>query len=181
MLVALDDIPTRGLDVVLGPWAARACALGLEGEDARCEGRLHVSRHDRHILVQGEVRGSAVVRCDRCTAPQRFELAAELTCLYSPIDAIPERTEEEAADLGVPEGLPVSSCELAEYDGVRLDLAEVVRETFVVERPARLLCADMIGPAADPACQARWNQLSNQTLMDEVDPRLAVLSNFRPK
>lgn len=181
MQVALDDIPTRGLDVVIGPWAVRACASGLEGEDAQCEGHLRVTRHDRHILVEGEVSGSAVVRCDRCTAPQRFALSAPIVCLYSPIDAIPERNEDDEGDPQLPEGLPVSSCELAEYDGVRLDLAEVVRETFVVERPARLRCADILGDEADAACQARWNQISNQTPMAEVDPRLAALSNFRPK
>jgi uncharacterized metal-binding protein YceD (DUF177 family) len=182
VLVALDDIPTRGLDVVLGPWAVAACAKGIEGTEAQCAGQLHVSRHDRHILVQGALTASALVQCDRCGEPLRLPLEAELTCLYSPLDAVPERGEEEdEGGLPLPEGVPVEACELAEYDGVRLDLAEVVRETCVVERPARVRCVDILGPEADAACIARWQQLSHQTPADEVDPRLAALSNFRPK
>lgn len=179
MIVALEDIPNQGLDVPLGPWARSACAEGLEGSDAEVAGRLRVSRHEVHILVRGPIHGEAVVRCDRCGAEVRFGIDVELVCLYSPIDAVPVREEEEE-EPPLPEGLPVSACELGEYDGARLDLAEVVRETCVVERPARILCGEVFGPEADAACRTRWVESTRSSPGDEVDPRLAVLSTFRP-
>lgn len=180
MIVRLDDIPKQGLDVVLGPWAVGACAAGLEGVAAACSGELQLSRHDRHILVRGSVRGEADVRCDRCGEGLRLVREVEVCCLYSPLDAIPERQEEDEAP-PLPAGLPVTSCELGEYDGVQLHLGDVVRETFLLERPPRVLCADVLGPDADPLCLARWQRRAAIAPADEVDPRFAALKSFRPE
>lgn len=146
--VTLDAIPPHGLHVDLGAagvqaWALSAAAEGIEGEIRALSGRLRILRYGVHILVDGELTASGTVSCDRCRHPLPLSVSGQVNCLYSPIDTVPERSEEEEGDYTAPVQLPVEVNDLGEYDGKALDLCNVVREFFAVERPPRLLCEDV--------------------------------------
>jgi uncharacterized metal-binding protein YceD (DUF177 family) len=171
-LVPLEAVPSHGLDIVVdADWARKACAEGLGGTTQSVGGRLQLDRHDRDISLEGPLSGRADVPCDRCGAPVRLDVKVDLRCLY--LAPRPESEPEPEADYE----------ELGDYDGVTFDVAEAVREAFVLERPARVLCADFAPAAeretADAACLARFRAASGST--PSVDPRLAALQNFKPE
>lgn len=180
MIVALTDIPTRGLDVQVGSWAAAAFAEGLAGEVKAFEGALTVTRHDDvHIAVRGELHLVGEVPCDRCGEPLVVSLGGDLSVLYSPVSALPETDEDED---GLPRppvdpGFPVE--DVGEYDGQALDLAHVVREWAIVERPARLQCADL-DEAEDEPCRARFRARAGASASLPVDPRFSTLLSLIP-
>lgn len=169
-LVPLDSIPTHGLTVQVLDWARAGCGEGLGGEATAVGGSLVVSRAKRHIVVTGQLTGTATVVCDRCGEPLPFSVSGEANCVYVPAD--------EVAAAPVDEELPAEAPEQGEYDGVALDLVHVVREFFALERPARILCGDL-DPAADAACLARFRAKADLG-QPSPDPRFAVLKGVKP-
>jgi uncharacterized metal-binding protein YceD (DUF177 family) len=165
-VVALEAIPPHGLTVPVGDWARAAVGEGLGGTFRFVEGELIVTRAGRDIAVRGELRGGVTVACDRCGELLELDAAPEVSCLYLAPRPEGEAPPESEAD------------ELGEYDGVTLDLAHVVAETFALERPFRVFCGDL-DPTQDAACLARFKARSN--LPPSVpDPRLAALKGFKP-
>jgi uncharacterized metal-binding protein YceD (DUF177 family) len=163
-IVPLDSIPSHGLDVPVQVWAASRAAEALEGPLSSLGGSLHVVRVGGDIGVAGTVSAEADVPCDRCGAQARLSVTADVSCLY-------------AAPRGVDEAEPETDYdEVGDYDGAALDLSHVVGESLALERPARVLCADM-DPAADAACLARWRAAAGQG-DPAPDPRLAALRNL---
>ena len=178
-VVTLEAIPTHGLSVEVRSWALDACGEGLGGSARSVDGQLEVTRVGPDIRIEGEIRGAALVACDRCGELLDLEVAADVSCLYlAPRPADQEEPETDTDELG-------------EYDGVSMDLAHVVRECLALERPIRMYCADLVpglvtglvDPSArddvDIACLARFTARAGKTPA-EIDPRLAALKGFKP-
>jgi uncharacterized metal-binding protein YceD (DUF177 family) len=177
VVLALADIPSHGSRVALGPWARAAAAEGIGGEVNAFEGEFLVTRHGEHLAVRGEIHLVGTVACDRCGGPLLLSLGGDMSVLYSPVSALPETVEDE-------EGLPKPPIELefpvedlGEFDGERLDLAQVVHEWAAVERPVRLRCADL-DAETDDACRARFRARARVSDIPATDPRFAVLSSL---
>lgn len=168
-VVALDYIPTPGLQVEVADWACAGVAEGLGGSSGTVSGQVHVTRRGRHVVVRGALEGAATTACDRCGEDLRLLVSGDVDCVYVPVDELAARSEEEPEDDGPDQG---------EYDGVALDLVHVVREFFALERPPRLLCADL-DQAADAACLARFRAKANLG-PSEPDPRFAALKGVKP-
>ena len=175
MVVALADIPQRGLDVPLGAWAKGAAAEGLAGEVKAFEGRFLVTRHGVHIAVRGEVHVVGEVPCDRCGAPLLVSLGGDVSCVYSPVTALPETDEDTEGLPQPPVALDFRVEDVGEYDGERLDLAQVVREWATVERPIRLTCGEM-DEAEEAACSARFRAMAGTPAGPTVNPKFAALA-----
>ncbi len=155
MNVALADIPAPGLDIVLGSWAAAACASGFGGEVKAFEGALTLTRHGVHIAARGEVHLVGEVPCDRCSDSLVVSLGGDVSIVYSPLASLPEVTDDEDGLPQAPVDVGFTVDDVGEYDGVALDLSAVVREWAMVERPARLTCG-VLDEAEDEACEARF-------------------------
>ena len=170
-VVTLESIPSHGLSVEVRSWALVACGEGLGGSARSVDGQLEVTRVGPDIRIEGEVRGAALVACDRCGELLDLEIATDVSCLY--LAPRPADQEEPTSDTD----------EVGEYDGVSMDLAHVVRESLALERPLRLYCADLADPPArdqvDTACLARFKARAG-TPTPEIDPRLAALQGFKP-
>lgn len=172
-VVSLESIPTHGLNVDVSDWARAACGEGLGGAPSHVGGRLAIFRNARHIVVRGQIEGAATSACDRCGEALQLSVSGDVDCVYVPVDELAASTKDVDAD-DTPEDAP----EQGEYDGVALDLVHVAREFFALERPVRLLCADL-DPAADAACLARFRAKANLG-QPEPDPRFAVLKGVKP-
>ncbi len=159
MNVAFTDIPTPGLDIALGPWAAAACAAGLGGEVKAFDGALTLTRHGVHIAARGELHLVGDLPCDRCGEPLVVSLGGDVSIVYSPMAALPESTDDEDGLPQPPVDVGFSVDDVGEFDGVTLDLVAVVREWAMVERPSRLTCGQP-DDADDEACQARFRALA---------------------
>ncbi len=180
MIVPLDSIPTRGLIIKLGDWARVGAAQGLGGPVTDLAGELRVARLGRHLVIRGEIAGAAGVPCDRCGEPLPLLVSADVNCLYSPIDTVPERAAGDDADEpAAPIEVDPPVAEYGEFDGVSIDLAGVVLETFCVERPVRWRCDD-VEPSESGPCIERWRRAAGTPDSVSVDPRFSVLSQLKP-
>ena len=178
--VTPDAIPPHGLSVSLGPWATVPCAEGAEGEVQKLDGKLKIVRHGVHLEVRGDLGAQVQLRCDRCREPLALNISGRLDCLYSPISEIPVREEDEEGDFPMPIELPEPVSDQGEYDGVALDLRDVVREFFALERPPAIRCSDL-NPALEEACWDRWRTLAGP--LDDgvaIDHPFAALAGFKP-
>ncbi len=179
-IVPLDAVPTAGLEVPLGPWAAAATEQAFGSP--RVTGHLRVERHGVHLVVRGELAITMQVPCDRCMASISLSLAPTVACVYSPIDAVPERTEDDdAAGPALPESIE-EVVDASEYDGVALNLADVVVESLQVEAPPRWVCADASPDNAgeDAACAERFRALGAAALDGSLSP-FGALAGWKPK
>lgn len=177
MVLALADVPSHGLSVPLGAWARPAAAEGVGGQVNAFEGNVTITRHAEHLAVRGEVHLVGEVPCDRCGEPLLISLGGDISVLYSPISAIPEVEADGDGSPRSPIELDEPVEDLGEYDGVSLNLAEVVREWATVERPVRLLCGEREA-ADDDACRARFRARAHLSDGPVVDPRFAVLTSL---
>ncbi len=200
--VTPDMVPPHGMRVKLGPWAHRAAGEGADGTVEALSGLLRIRRFKAHLLVQGKLNGAFTVRCDLCREPLAVKFAADLNCVYSPMSLVPSREEDEEGDFPMPEeitsiGEPVD--DQGEYTGEALDLQDVVREVFALERPPVYRC-DEVAPSTAAACEARWKRAAGQAgapegaadaVTDTVGPPLtgdpaiagnafAALAGFKP-
>ncbi|MSP56391.1 MAG: hypothetical protein EXR69_12430 [Myxococcales bacterium] len=146
------------------------------------KGHLRVERHGKHMVVRGNLAINAQVPCDRCTQLVPISLSPVVACVYSSIDAVPERGEADLA--GGPalpeelEGVPDAS----EYDGIALNLADVVVESIQVEWPPRWVCEDAFpdAPSTDALCSARFAALAGTRLVDGSLNPFAPLAGWKP-
>lgn len=180
-VVSLDSIPSHGLEVEVGEWGRAAAAEGLGGELTSLRGHLSVRRVGRHLAVQGELAGSAQVPCDRCAERVHLAVGGDVSCVYSPVDALPTPDSDEEPDgPALPDDLPFAVRDVGEYDGQSLDLRDVVREHFTVERPAVVRCGD-VDATADAACHLRWRALSGAPDPSESSPFSALKAIKTPR
>ena len=139
----------------------------LESERYRLIGNAELVRTDRGILVQAELTTVAHYECSRCLIPIEGEVRLQLEEEYLP-----------ATDLAT--GLPVKEAE--ELDTLlidernTLDLAEAVRQSWLLAEPMKPLCrVDCAGLC--PVCGSNRN--TDPCTCETTDPRWAALEPMR--
>ena len=181
-LIPIASIPTPGKTFPVGDWARGAAAEGVGGVVQSLEGEITLLRRGPHVLAQGHLDTVARAPCDRCGELLDFPVAGEFAVVYSPLDAIPPRAEDDDGGPEVPDVFAGEAEDVGEYQGDSLDLLQVVREFCALERPARLRCGDL-DPAADAGCAARWQARAGVPLVDEVEAApspFAALKSLKP-
>jgi uncharacterized metal-binding protein YceD (DUF177 family) len=163
-LVPLENVPSHGMTVPVGPWADARAADAMEGPVRSLAGTLEITRDGRDLRVTGVINATAEVPCDRCGIPVVLPVHSDVDCLYAAPRAEGEALPEDGAE------------DIGDYDGVALDLAHVVGETLALDRPARVRCAD-VDAHADDACLARWRAAAGPSA-PKGDPRFDVLARF---
>ena len=194
--VTPDMVPAHGMKVKLGPWAHRAAGEGVDGTVESLSGLLRIRRFKAHLLVQGKLTGAFAVRCDLCREPLAVKFTGDLNCVYSPMSLVPSREEDEEGDFPMPEeitSIGEAVDDQGEYIGDALDLQDVVREVFALERPPVYRCDEVV-PSSAAACAARWKKATAQAgepVSDTAGPPLtgdpvvagnpfAALAGFKP-
>ena len=169
-IIAPEDVPPSGFEFPLNEWSHAPASEGAGGTLVALTGKLKVKRVKIHLFVSGQLQGEFSAPCDRCGVPLTIKLSGKLSCLYSPMSSIPERTEDEDGDFPLPEGLGELAAEIddqGEFDGAGLDARDVVREFFAIERPSSLRCEDL-DPDQEASCRARWKQVGVQLSDEDV-------------
>lgn len=133
------------------------------------EGRVHLGRTNRGLLVVADLETGLDMQCSRCL--RDIEVPIEL------------RIEEEALpSVDLQTGLPVEVA--AEPDALRLtdhhelDLEQTVREAIQLAEPIAPLCEPDC-PGLCPVCGERLTGGPHDHGEDAIDPRLEVLRGFR--
>lgn len=86
------------------------------------------------IRVRGRVKAEFELACDRCLEPVRYPMDREFDLFYRPAPA----KGDTPHDLEIDEG----EAEIGFYQGLGLELSEVVREHVLLSLPMQKVCAE---------------------------------------
>jgi uncharacterized protein len=141
----------------------------LSGE-ATVEGRA--SRKGEEIRLEGKVRASVEIACDRCLRPVTNPLEVEFMESFIP-RAADERAKEETE-------LKQADLHLSVYEGDSIDVDDLVREQVLLALPARFVCREDCKGLC-PTCGADLNEETCACPQGETDPRWAALEELKSR
>ena len=150
----VNRIPEEGKDVVLRVDVKKANRYFtlLKNSDfsaaSDVEGKVRVWSKDKMVIVEGEVSVELDLMCSRCLTRFRYPVFHHFRSIYSPFQ---EMCEVEDLELK-PHDMDVSI-----YNGIELDLENVLYEQVFLGMPAQALCSsDCKGLC--PTCGANLNE-----------------------
>jgi uncharacterized protein len=145
----------------------------LEEENARLteapqlNGRI--TRNGHEARLQGTITARAELDCDRCLRAVAVSVETDFDVTYVPAaDYYSETTAE----------LQEEDLSLSVFDGVTIDLDELVREQVLLAMPPRVLCEGECKGLC-PICGADKNKQSCTCEAREIDPRWAALAELK--
>jgi uncharacterized protein len=134
------------------------------------EVRLGYRRSGDEIFFHGRVTGQAIGHCARCLEAYAFDIASNFSFVLvpkSPLGAAEIELNEEDLDLSF-------------YEGEEIDVSPLVLEQIVLALPTRPLCTENCQGLC-PQCGINRNNETCECVVDQGDPRLAVLRNLKLK
>ena len=147
------------------------------GDDLRLagpiEGRVHLARTNRGLLVDADVTTSLAMECARCLKDIVVPIAAEFE-------------QEARPSIDITTGAPLPADAADEDDDVirltdhhELDLERSIREAIQLAEPIAPLCREDC-PGLCVTCGLPLDEGTHDHPDDEIDPRLEALKAFRP-
>ncbi|MEY3149878.1 MAG: hypothetical protein RLY92_105 [Chloroflexota bacterium] len=139
-----------------------APSLDPELQLSRLAGSVQLTRTPQGLYAAGRLHAGHTAECVRCLAPVPVTLEADIAELYSLASSADADTEFTISDSAL------------------LDLAPLVRELLVLDKPAHPLCrAECKGLCAQ--CGTNLNEAACTCSAETLDPRLAPLSRLKTK
>jgi uncharacterized protein len=127
-----------------------------------------IKREGQKLMVEGSVKASVKVDCDRCLQPVILPLAARFQLEYVSRDYYEKLPAAE---------LSTEDLELSVLDSELVDLDEITREQLLLLVPSQVLCQpDCKGIC--PTCGANRNLSGCSCEEQVVDPRWAALKSL---
>jgi uncharacterized protein len=123
------------------------------------------------IRVRGHVRTEMEVACDRCLEPVRFAIDRDFDLFYRPAPEVSETPHELAIDEG--------EAEIGFYEGLGVDLGEILREYVLLSLPMRQICDENCRGIC-PRCGQNRNTGACACIEQPVEDRWAALRNWKP-
>jgi uncharacterized protein len=146
--------------------------LVLDDELVRLCGPTEVSGQIRHagaeVRLSGHVDSCAEVDCDRCLKPIQLPVSTDFELEYISSSDYQENRNLE---------LTQDEMAVSVFDGVAIDLDEIVKEQILLTVPTRSLCkTDCKGFC--PTCGVNKNAGECSCEVKEIDPRWAALKDL---
>ena len=144
MKIRIDNLPDEGLDLSVDlaePWAADAARASLDQDPESLHADLNIAKVGGYIRVTGQGQAALLRSCDRCGADLRLRIGGPVDLYYSP---------PPTDDIGDIVALSRDDLDVGFFDGVALDLADVVGEQLALWMPSRVACGDRRVDQVDP-------------------------------
>lgn len=119
------------------------------------------------MRVQGKFSGVMGADCDRCLGSATFPLDTSFDLFYRPpprIDADEMKIDESEAEIGF-------------YEGLGLELADVIKEQVLLAIPMRRVCREDCKGIC-PVCGANRNEVACDCRVAPADDRWRALKNL---
>jgi uncharacterized protein len=133
------------------------------------EVRLGYNRSGQELFFHGRVASQAIGHCARCLEKYTFDVASDFSFVLVPKSPMPTEIELNEEDL-----------DLSFYDGEEVDVSPLVLEQIVLALPTRPLCKESCQGLC-PQCGINRNNETCACVVEQGDPRLAVLRNLKLK
>lgn len=181
MKVQLADIKEGGLDLSFELTRSELDATlndprgELSGAGQGLTLQVHIDKVDETLIVRGRLEAEIGYACVRCTADQAITLTLPLDAVLMPRPELDETFEDEDGVELVAEDMDVSF-----YEGLEIDLSDVVREAIFLEMPTYPSCG--IEPREDcPQWQANMGGSAKEMARDDVDLRWEALRAIKAR
>jgi uncharacterized protein len=159
---SVRDLAFDGLELGLGIGEHLALARPADA-------RVRLTRTNRGLLVDGDVRATLAETCSRCLRPIEVELH-------------PEFEEEALQSVELTTGMPLDHADEPEVprltDHHEIELEPFVREAILLAAPIAPLCRPDC-PGLCPECGEELGSGPHQHEEEPIDPRLEALRAFR--
>lgn len=119
------------------------------------------------IRITGRLTGTMGADCDRCLGPASYPLDSSFDLFYRP----PPQVETE--ELKIDEG----EAEIGFYEGLGLELADVVKEQILLAMPMQRVCSENCKGIC-PLCGANRNEVNCECQEKPTDDRWKALQNL---
>jgi len=150
--------------------------LALEYEDASLSRPVNtafnLSHQDRKLHVDGVVEAGIRYKCSRCLKEFERPLVANFAVVYLP-QPTGMKVDEEIA-------LKYEEMDIGFYDGIRLDVDQMVLEQIELSMEMRFICQEECKGLCW-RCGADLNEGLCSCKEEKADSRLAVLLEFKKK
>ncbi len=133
------------------------------------EVRLGYRRSGQELFFYGRVAGQVIGHCGRCLENYTFDVASDFSFVLVPKSPMPMEIELNEEDL-----------DLSFYEGEEVDVSPLVLEQIVLTLPTRPLCKENCQGLC-PQCGVNHNYETCACVVEQGDPRLAVLRNLKLK
>lgn len=132
--------------------------------------RGNIRRRGEEAFLRGTIKGGVSVNCSRClkeaVVPVETEISAHLVTLEQYTAQKAERLNDE------------EDFQTEVYDGVNVNLAEIVREQILVDLPVKNVCREDCRGLC-PQCGTNLNEQECSCPQNDIDPRWAALKNLK--
>lgn len=170
--IRLSDIPTEGVSLVFRCDRSLLEPLG-EGVQLTepVDVSLRITPQDDRYFIEGEVRGTVQIECDRCAAPVKLDVRAPCA-----VDAVPLPTGGTSGERGE---LDRGELDVMFVPGSLLNVEDLVREQLLLQVPMRVLCREGCAGLC-PRCRKNLNEgPCGCPETAAIDPRLEILKKVR--
>jgi uncharacterized metal-binding protein YceD (DUF177 family) len=128
--VPVEDIPEEGISLTF----ADMPGILSDVDDCEAEGPVSgggfLRRVDGYVHLNGYLRGTFSLFCDRCLEKYSRHIEASFSYVLAP---------EESADTGS-ESVNSEDMEISFFDGMEVPIKEIFREQILLQLPMRNLC-----------------------------------------
>ena len=170
MRIQTESLPDTGLAITVDksdPWANGAARIAFDAAAETLNGELHVRRFGPGVRVVGSLTASAIKACDACLDSVQLEINGDLDLFYEK----PPKGQTGEVELDM------DALDTGFYDGVELNLTDVLCEFLALQCPPRVRCGEEgIERLSGGECRPLVDQLPAD---DAIDPRLAPLKNLK--
>ncbi len=170
--IRLSNIPTEGLSLAFQCDPALLDPLG-EGVHLvePVEVSLRITPQDDRYVIEGTVRGTVRMECDRCATA--VTVAVNAPCA---VDAVPAPAGTDTGERG---GLVRGELDVTFVPGELLNVEDLVREQLLLQVPMRVLCREDCAGLC-PRCRKNLNAgPCGCPEAAAIDPRLEILRKVR--
>lgn len=175
MKLNVNDIDDVGKDLVYSEPTDTLNALLVHGNvcdfefQRPAEVQLGYRRSGQELFFYGRVFSEAIGHCARCLEKYSFDVTPDFSFVLVPKSPMPSEVELNEEDL-----------DLSFYEGEEVDVSPLVLEQIVLALPTRPVCTDTCRGLC-PQCGINRNADTCGCVIDQGDPRLAVLRNLKLK
>lgn len=171
-LVSINDLPPSGKEFILEDQEIWLGPIKEFKMDCRItsplKARVFLQAADEGVVERGDLTGSVVVPCSRCTENANVDIDSK----FDEYEEIPENAK------GLNDNPESESHIVFDRNAPMLNLAEVAWEQFMLAMPVRPLCkTDCKGLC--PQCGANLNLGECGCAPQEGDPRMDALRGIK--
>jgi uncharacterized protein len=127
-----------------------------------------IKRYRQSLSFTGHISTVLKTTCARCLEMAQFPVTADFSYTLLPA-TVSGKDEVE---------LQTEDLEIEHYEGEIIDLAPLIAEQVLLQIPMKVLCRESCRGLC-PQCGANLNMGGCDCRKDSVDPRWAVLKNFK--